>query len=56
MIDDDKQIGKTLSRRELLGLMGITGGSLFLLNCSTSVFGNKTPSFDVLPPCVVKPD
>ncbi len=56
MIDDDKQIGKTLSRRELLGLMGITGGSLFLLNCSTSVFGNKTPSFDVLPPCVVKPE
>ena len=57
MIDDDLQIGKTLSRRELLGLLGITGSSLFLLNCSTTVFGKrKTPAMQSLPPCVVKPE
>lgn len=57
MTDDDKQIGKTLNRRELLALLGLTGSSLFLMNCSTTVFGGKkTPAMQNLPPCVVKPE
>ena len=57
MIDDDKEVGRRLSRRELLGLLGTAGGSLFLMNCSTTVFGDrKTPAFQNLPPCVVKPE
>lgn len=57
MKDDDRQIGKTLNRRELLGLLGMAGGGLFLWNCSTA-FGKKaTPvAFQSLPPCVVKPE
>lgn len=55
MIDDDKQIGRTLNRRELLSLLGITSGGLFLLNCAT-VFGKKTIPFQDIPSCVVKPE
>ncbi len=57
MIDDDKQIGKTLNRRELLGLLGVAGSGLFLTNCSTTAFGGKKiPALQDLPPCVVKPE
>jgi protocatechuate 3,4-dioxygenase beta subunit len=54
MLDDDKQIGKTLNRRELLALLGIAGGGLALFGSATDIFGiKKNP---VLPPCVVKPE
>lgn len=53
MIDDDKQVGKTLSRRELLALLGIAGGGLALFGSATDIFGIKNP---VLPPCVVHPE
>ncbi|NJM52601.1 MAG: intradiol ring-cleavage dioxygenase [Blastocatellia bacterium] len=57
MIDDDKQVGKTLNRRELFGLLGIAGGGLALLGSTTNIFGlRKTPAFQFLPPCVVKPE
>lgn len=57
MIDDDKEIGRRLSRRELLTLLGLTGSSLLLANCSTTVFGDKKlPAMQSLPPCVVKPE
>jgi protocatechuate 3,4-dioxygenase beta subunit len=57
MIDDDKQIGKTINRRELLGLLGLTGSGLILLGGATNIFGlRKTPGFQFLPPCVVKPE
>jgi hypothetical protein len=55
MVDDDKQIGRTLSRRELLSLLGMAGSGLLLVNCST-VFGKKTLPFQSLPSCVVKPE
>jgi protocatechuate 3,4-dioxygenase beta subunit len=57
MNNDDKQIGKTLNRRELFGLLGLTGGGLVLLGGTTNIFGlRKTPGFQFLPPCVVKPE
>lgn len=54
MTDDDKQIGKTLNRRELLGLLGVAVGGLALLGGTTNIFGiKKNP---ILPPCVVQPE
>lgn len=54
MLDDDKQVGKTLSRRELFALLGIAGGGLALFGGAVNIFGVKKDL--ILPPCVVMPE
>ncbi len=63
-MDDDKQIGRVLTRREAVAILGAAGASL-LTGCSTSessAASSSTPQFAVgkpappsLPGCVVRP-
>jgi protocatechuate 3,4-dioxygenase beta subunit len=48
---DDRPIGRVLTRREALTLLG-SAGTLAFLGCSSSSASNRAPSSD---PCVVRP-
>lgn len=56
--DDDKPVGRILSRREMLTLLGGTGTALFagLALPKIVIAQTATPSASDLPTCVVKPE
>ncbi len=52
MIDDDKPIGRVLSRREALGLLTSVGGAMFV----SAGMATKAAGSGRVPPCVVVPE
>jgi protocatechuate 3,4-dioxygenase beta subunit len=66
--DDDPPIGRVLSRREALTIIGAGGGALIVAACAPSAIGSLNPSVapasatpgataaSSLPACVVKPE
>ncbi|MGH7544333.1 MAG: intradiol ring-cleavage dioxygenase [Gemmatimonadota bacterium] len=52
MDNDDRQVGRLLTRRDALTALG-AAGALVLLRCSS---GSSSPSNDRLPACVVRPE
>ncbi|HUQ21008.1 MAG TPA: hypothetical protein VM099_15420, partial [Gemmatimonadaceae bacterium] len=57
MENDDKQVGRVLSRREAVALLGVAGASL-LTGCSpgqSSAASTTTASSKSVPGCVVRP-
>jgi protocatechuate 3,4-dioxygenase beta subunit len=62
-LDDDRPIGRVLTRREALALFGATAGSAFLAACVPSVLTSTNPSAvatgtgpPTIPECVVRPE
>ena len=56
MHDDDKPVGRILSRREILKLMGGSGTALFLGLSLPKLVTAQTPTATALPACLVKPE
>jgi len=54
--DDDKPVGRILSRREILKLMGGTSAAMFLGLSLPNLIKAQTPTATALPTCIVKPD